>query len=179
MAETRKVFKWWWPWQTDSVENMLEDNAAQGWMLVHANGACTSFVFEKREPAKIRYCIDYQEKEKPEYLALLCDDGWKKEYRSSGWYIWSKAYDAERPSLFTDVDSLVRRNIMILGSLTAVFAAQIPLFVVNMDNIGKSSPVVTAFFILWGLIVAVLAGMAVGMALGINKLKRRKDSARN
>lgn len=176
MSETKKVFRWWWPWQTDKIENMLEDMAAQGWMLVYVRNACTNFVFEKRLPAKVRFCLDYQEKEKPEYLTLLADAGWKMEYRSSGWYIWSKSYDDVKPDLFTDIDSLIRRNNTILGSLTAVFAAQIPLVSVNMHNLSdkSNSPFMIALMIVWGIVIALLAGTVIGMALGTRSLKRMK-----
>lgn len=174
MAETRSKTIWWWPWQTDRIEAVLEGMAAEGWRLIRARYACSRFVFERQAPAKVRYCVDYQEKEKPEYLTLLRDAGWRLEYKGSGWYIWSKAYADVKPELFTDVDSLIRRNNMILGSLTAVLASQVPLIVVNMNNFAAKSPVGLGFMVFWALLEAVMAGMVVGMALGNRKLKRRK-----
>lgn len=174
MTETKKKFLWWWPWQTDKVENMLESMAAQGWHTVYVHKACTSFVFQKGEPLRVRYCIDYQEKERPDYAALLSNAGWSLVHKESGWYIWSKAYDGEeRPELFTDMDSLIRRNNLIMGSTTAIFAAQIPLFVVNINNLDAKTPFGLAFVIFWALVAGVMGFTVIGMAAGIAKMKRR------
>lgn len=174
MIETKKKFVWWWPWQTDKVEKLTEDMAAQGWHLLHVRRGWTSFVFQKGEPRHVRYCIDYQEKEKPDYRALLADAGWVLAHKESGWYIWSKAYDGEeRPDLFTDIDSLIHRNNLIMGSFTAVSAAQIPLFVVNLQNMDEKSPVALAFIGIWALAAVLLAVAVVGMAVGISKMKRQ------
>lgn len=177
MNNAKTVRKWWWPWQSEKIEMMLEGNAAEGWMLKNAGSMLVSFTFEKREPSQIRYCIDYQEKEKPEYLTLLADAGWKLEQKASGWYIWSMTYDGARPELYTDADSLIRRSNAILGTLTAVFAAQLPLIAVNIRNVDGMPPVVMGFFILWGFLVAVMAGMIIGTALGVRKLKQRKKNS--
>jgi predicted nucleic acid-binding Zn ribbon protein len=87
MSETMKKSMWWWFWQTEKVEAMLEGMAAQGWHMIQASRSCTAFVFEKGAPRRVRYCADYQEAEKPEYLALLADAGWTMAYKGSGWYI--------------------------------------------------------------------------------------------
>jgi hypothetical protein len=173
MTETKKVFKWWWPWQPEVIEDFLEGMAAQGWVLVYVRSAATSFVFEKRQPVKMRYCVDYQEKDKPEYRTLLSDAGWRFEYAASGWFIWSMAYDGERPAIYTDTDSLVRRNRAILGSLSAVFAALIPLWVVNLNSIGEKGPVAAVMLGFWAIIMAIYVGIIIGMALGIHRLKKK------
>lgn len=174
MIEKRRKTFWWWPWQIEKVEAYLEKQAGDGWVLANAGGACTSFTFEKRDSARIRYCLDYQDKNKPEYQALFQDAGWKLEYQGSGWYIWSMPYHKERPEIYTDEDSLIRRNSTILGSLSAVLAAQVPLATVMLQNLDDKSPFALAFMILWGLIIALLAGIVIGTAIGVSRLKRRK-----
>lgn len=153
---------------------MPEDMASQGWLLVKTSGTCTRFTFEKRDPARIRYCIDYQDQEKPDYLALLEDAGWKLEHKGSGWYIWSRAYEDEKPELFTDKDSLIRRNNTILGSMATVLMLQVPVYIALSDNINQSR-----FGLLislgWAVIIGVLAGLVVGMAFGSRKFQRRKS----
>ena len=173
MNETMKMRKWWWPWQTEKIEQLLEGKAREGWVLAKTNDTCTKFVFERQAPASIRYCLDYQEKEKPEYLSLMADDGWKREYKGTGWFLWSKPYSGERPELYTDRDSLIRRSNAILGSLCAVLAAQIPLAVVILRDMAGKSPFAMVLLVIWGIIIAVLAGTTVGMAAGTAKLRRQ------
>lgn len=174
MNEMKTKSLWWWPWQTEKVESMLEGMAGQGWHMARARRACTAFVFEKGEPRQVRYCVDYQDKEKPEYRTLLSDAGWALAHRESGWYIWRKAYDGDnRPELFTDIDSLIRRNAMILGSLTAVFAAQVPLFVVNINNLDTASPFGIALLVFWALLFATMGGITLGMSIGLSRMKRK------
>lgn len=173
MSEMKRVSMWWWPWQMDKVEKMLEDNAAQGWILVKANWLCTRFTFEKRTPARIRYCLDYQDADKPEYRTLLGDAGWMLEFKGSGWYIWSMAYDGERPELFTDTDSLIRRNNAVVGSLAMALLLQLPIYISVINNLDQNrlGPYIMVF---WALLIAVLAGLVVGMAIGNRKFQRGK-----
>lgn len=177
MNERKIIRKFWWPWQADKIERLLEEQAAQGWMFVSSGPMCIAFVFEKREPLKIRYGIDYQEKQKPEYLTVLGDAGWHMIHRASGWYIWAKPYGDVRPDLYTDIDSILRRNQMILGSLTAVFAAQIPLFTVNMSNMANMhevNPFMIGVYSLWAVIFGVLLYVVVRMSIGVQKLAKLK-----
>jgi hypothetical protein len=174
MSDAKKVFKWWWPWQTEKMEAMLESMAAEGWALKRVGGALVSYLFEKSEPARIRYCFDYQEKIKPDYLVLLSDAGWKLEHRSSGWYIWSQAYAGERPELYTDIDSLIHRSNAILWTLSSVAAFQIPVMIACLNNTDNPTAFTFATYIIWGLFVGVLAGMTIGAALDVRSLLRRK-----
>lgn len=174
MSETKKIYKWWWPWQSESIESLLEGKAANGWVLKSIGGFLISFTFEKSEPSQVRYCIDYQEKETPDYLTLLEDAGWKLEKKGSGWYIWSMVYDGARPELYTDIDSLIHRSNAILGSMTVIFVTQIPVWIACLSNLDNPTPATIAGYILWAFLTAILGGMTFGTALGIRNLKRRK-----
>ena len=173
MSEMKKAFKWWWPWQPEKIEDFLESMAAQGWSLAAVRSSATRFVFEKREPRKVRFCVDYQGKDTAQYRTLLADAGWRFEYTSSGWFIWSMAYEGERPVLYTDTASLLMRNQTILRSLTAVFAAQIPLMVAPLIGNGNKGPVLIGVYAIWSILCAVMLGVILGMVVGINKLKKK------
>ncbi len=175
MSERQTKILWWWPWQTDKVEAYLEKQAGEGWVLVNAGWVCASFTFERRAPAKVRYCLDYQEKMKPDYQALFQDAGWKMEYHGSGWYIWSMPHEGVRPEIYTDDGSLIRRNNAILASISAVLAAQLPMAVVTLQNLDEKSSFALALTVVWAFCMALQAGVVIGMAVGINRLKHKKS----
>ncbi len=178
MTDRKKASKWWWPWQIEKIEAYLEGMARQGWMLAETDWTCTKFLFEKREPAKVRFCVDYQPKESQDYLTLLGDDGWKMEHRGSGWYVWSKEYQDERPEIYTDRDSLLHRSKTILASFSAVLTAQIPIGVSLLNNLAGKSTFALALIILWGAAVSLMAGVVIGMALGISKINKQAATKR-
>ncbi len=119
------VFKWWWGWNSDSVEEWLEQMEAKGLRLDKVTGIGTRFHFTEAEPKKVRYCIDFQEKLNREYIDLVHDDGWELIPMGSGWYVFRKEYDEERPNLYTDLDSLLVRNkklfsVILAGSIPTI-----------------------------------------------------------
>lgn len=117
---TKSVTKWWWPWDLEGMEKWLEEMEAKGWFLLRVNSIASRFHFQESIPRRVRYCVDYQFKIKfgSEYMKLFEDAGWELVYLASGWYIWRKEYEGERPEIYTDVDSLMRRN----RRLIAIFA---------------------------------------------------------
>lgn len=105
-----KVFKWWWGWNYEEIENWLEKMALDGYRLTEVASNGVMFSFEKAEIKKTRYCVDYQQTLDPKYIEILGDDGWEIIKMGSGWYICRKEYDGDRPQLYTDFDSLISRN---------------------------------------------------------------------
>lgn len=177
MDRFKKVFKWWFAWEPEKVENFLECMALQGWHAAHVGGMLVGFLFEHGEPKKIRYCLDYQQQEKPEYMRIFADSGWTLLRKSMGWYLWSREYENERPEIFTDSDSLIRRNRGVLATMLVLLCTQVPLWaanVYNLSRIARFDP--SLFIILVAALVAVYALLAycvARLALSNRRLKRR------
>ena len=110
MDSTIKIYKWWWAWNYDQIENWLEEMALQGYVLMDVKGIGTHFYFEKAKPLKCRFCIDFQPRINKDYLQIIIDDGWEIYPMGFGWYVWSKVYEDQRPHLYSDYDSIIRRN---------------------------------------------------------------------
>ncbi len=119
------VFKWWWAWDYEIIEDWLESMEAGGLRLIETRLDGTMFCFEKCDPAKARYCIDYQSKLTPEYLAIISDDGWKLHQIGLGWYILRKEYETERPELYTDFEGLLTRNRTLLTVMIIISAIEL------------------------------------------------------
>lgn len=134
MNETKKVFKWWDGSQSENISAWLEDMEAQGWHLFRVSWNGLRFHFEKGASRKMSYCVDYQTKVDPNYVSIFEDTGWDKIYNGAGWYIWRQSYQDMKPEIFTDIDSMIDRNKRLIGVLAALTAAQIPIFVINIDN---------------------------------------------
>lgn len=109
-----KVFKWWWAWEYEKIEDWLERMEAGGLRLVETRLGGIYFCFEKCVPTKARYCVDFQSKLTPEYMTIIHDDGWKLYQLKMGWYLLRKEYEGERPNLYNDFEGLLIRNRVLL-----------------------------------------------------------------
>ena len=87
-----KKLKWFWIWQDKEIENWLEEMAIQGWKL-KAIPLPGIFDFEKIEPSKIAYRLDYHNRQKQginAYLDSFFDNGWEFITRLNGWLYFCK-----------------------------------------------------------------------------------------
>jgi hypothetical protein len=177
MDRFRKVFKWWFAWNPEKVEDYLESMSLQGWHAVHADGLLINFFLERGEPKHIRYCMDYQRSEKPEYVQIFMDDGWKLLGSSMGWHLWSREYEGVRPEIYTDADSLIRRNRGLLSVMLIILLSQGPLIWVNTINLSRIWRTEPETYIVLACILAVVYGLlvycVVRLALSIRRLKRK------
>lgn len=172
--ETKRVTKWWFAWDPDKIERFLEGMAAQGWHVISADRMLVNFVFVKGEPRRVRYCADYQRVTSSEYTQLLADDGWSLIQTGCNWYIWSKPYETERPEIYTDTQSLIRRNTGIMLPVLALVFCQMPMLMMQVRNLAERSPnasisVVCVIGTLWG----VLLYCVVQILLWNRKLARK------
>lgn len=119
-----KIFKLWWAWDYEQIEDWLERMEAGGLRLVETRFDGIYFCFEKCIPTKSRYCIDYQNKLTPEYMAIINDDGWKLYQIGFGWYILRKEYQEERPDLYTDFEGLISRNKSLLTVIIVLLCTE-------------------------------------------------------
>ena len=178
MRQFKKEFKLWFAWDSARIEEYLEEMSAQGWHVVQADGMLVGFLFERGEPKRVRYCMDYQRQERGEYRQIFADAGWTLLQKSMGWYIWSKEYETERPDIYTDVDSLITRNRNLLVTICAVFFTQMPMICINYGNLTlavRSNPAIMApLAIFLAAVYALLAYCTVKLSVSIGKLRRRK-----
>lgn len=173
-----KVFKFWFAWDSDNIEQYLEEMSMRGWHVAHIDGMLVNFMFERGEPKRVRYCMDYQQEDKAEYKQLFVDDGWTLLQKSMGWYVWSKEYAGERPSIYTDADSLILRNRRIILTMVVLLITQAPMLWLNASNLSHvalTSPgALLPLVILLAVVYSLLIYCVVRLALSIRKLKKRK-----
>jgi hypothetical protein len=178
MIEFKKANKLWFAWDPDKIERYLEEMSLGGWHVVQVDGMLVSFLFERGEPKRIRYCMDYQRQEIPDYRQIFADDGWSLLHNSMGWYVWSKEYDLERPSIYTDVDSLIARNRNIMLMVAAVLVTQAPMVTINAANLAHTARTNPAIFVLLVAILVVVYGLLLycifHLSRSIRRLKRRR-----
>ncbi len=178
MNEYKRANKLWFAWDPDKIERYLEEMSLEGWHAVQMDGMLVSFLFQRGQSKRIRYCVDYQRQEKPEYRQIFLDDGWALLQSSMGWYVWSKEYSGERPDIYTEPESLITRNRSILLMATAVLVTQAPMVVLNAANLAHTAASNPAIFVLLLAILVMVYG-ALGYCIiqlirSIRKLKRKK-----
>lgn len=172
-----RVFKWWWAWNYEEIENWLEKMEAGGLRLVETRCKGVFFYFEKCQPTKARYCVDYQNKLTPEYLTIIYDDGWKLYQLGMGWYILRKEYKEERPELYTDFEGLIARNkslLTLIIVLTIIEALCLGNLILNAYN--YPSPTLIAYTAIFGAaVVAFFAFVITNLLLQIIKFRNKSS----
>ena len=170
-----RVFKWWWAWNYEEIETWLEGMAAGGLRLVETKYNGVVFYFEKCTPIKERYCVDYQSKLTPEYIALINDDGWKLYQMGLGWYILRKEYKDDRPNLYTDFEGIIARNKKLLGLMIGGAAIEIICFGDLIWNAVRFSndAIIAEIAILGSFVLAFFTFVITNLVLLINKFKNK------
>ncbi len=172
-----RVFKWWWAWNHEEIENWLEKMEAGGLRLVETHCKGVVFYFEKCKPTKARYCIDFQNKLTPDYLTIVNDDGWQLYQIGMGWYILRKEYDEERPEFYTDFEGLITRNKSLLN--IALILAIIEVFcIANLVFNAYMNPSTgwIAYTAIFGsAVTALFVFIITNLVLQIRKFKEKKQ----
>ncbi len=171
-----KIFKWWWAWEYERIESWLEEMESNGLRLVDTRVKGLYFYFERCQPVKARYCIDYQNKLTPDYVTLIRDDGWELYQIGMGWYILRKQYEDERPELYTDFESLIARN---KAMLAIVVVATLMEFVsfgnLIWDTYNDNSKAMLAGVCISGsLILALFAFIITNVVMQITKFRKKQ-----
>ncbi len=170
-----RIYKMWWAWEYEEIEIWLEKMEASGLRLVETRCNGVMFYFEKCNPTKARYCIDYQSKLTPDYMTIINDDGWKLYQIGMGWYILRKEYEEDRPNLYTDFEGLIARNKTLL---TIMFIASI-IEIICISNMvyntyqypSQASIAMTAIF--GSTIIAFFAFIITNLSLQIKKFRKK------
>ena len=171
-----KVFKWWWVWNFEEIEEWLERMEASGLRLVKTNFDGVYFYFEQCDKTKARYCIDYQSKLTPEYMTIISDDGWKLYKIKFGWYILRKEYQEEKPNLYNDFESLINRNkrLLIFSTILALFEAICLGSMIWAIVKSPSNLLIAETCILGALVLALFTFIITNLAMQISKFSKRK-----
>ncbi len=170
-----KVFKWWWAWNFEEIEDWLERMEAGGLRLVETRFDGVYFCFEKCVSTKARYCIDYQAKLTPEYMTIINDDGWKLYQIGFGWYILRKEYQDEKPNLYVDLEGLIARNksllTLMIGGLLIEFIGFGSMIwgLLNSPDNGR----LAYTCILGAFILAFFAFVITNLAIQIRKFSKK------
>lgn len=132
MSEIKTVWHWWWGWNTEKVENWLEEMENKGFNLIKIDFAQIRFSFKKGESRKMRFCFDYPTYvEGDNYFEIFKEDGWESMDNKMGpWFIWRKPYENEKPSIYTDTKSLIEKNNRQIR--TVIFGILVTLFILSL-----------------------------------------------
>ncbi len=179
------------PYDVEATESWLEDMAEKGWMLEKENIFLGVAVFEKAEPAHVRYRLeastrrvgdfdDYGGAPDPEAEEMNADFGWEYVARRGQFHIY-RSPAGSGPELHTAprvqalaVRSLEKRQINSLLSILLILG--INLFAVHLRGgslllsaaaVGLPITLLTAFLALW------LIADPVREAVHLGRLKKR------
>ncbi|NLN28787.1 MAG: DUF2812 domain-containing protein [Firmicutes bacterium] len=173
-----KKSRWffWFGWATEKLEAWLEKEARLGWHLVWADRGLNRFHFRKGPAKQVRICIDYQPGQPAdEYWTLFQDAGWELVAEGFGYYIWRTEYEgADRPDIFTDVDSLIQRNQRIMAILVFILLCQLPSWSSSFLFGWWKSAYVKVLLGAYALTCLVLAGYVVAIHRANARLRARR-----
>ncbi len=178
MSDVKRVFKWWWAWSHDRIENWLEEMEAQGWNLFHVDCIAVRFHFTKGKSRRMRYCTDYQPKIDPEYKNVFFDAGWELVYSENGWYIWRMEYQGTRPEAYSDVDSLIERNkrfIWIISMLCIVVPLQLIMSTIAVNDSHRLPDLIRFRYGAMAALIAFEGYMLIKFLQFDKALKRKKQ----
>jgi hypothetical protein len=171
--EQKKAFKWWWGWNPGRIETWLEEEEANGWHLTHISPLGLNFTFQRGEPRKMAYCIDYQPQDKADYHQLYSDAGWSLINMGLGWYYWGQAYSLIKPVIFSDTDSLIERNRRQIWLLSFISLVQLPgLLNVLRVTAQEPKPFYSIAAIIQGGVFLMLVGVLIKFLISNHKLKQ-------
>ena len=172
-----KVTKWWWAWEHEKIEKWLEEMENSGLRLVDIAWDGIRFSFEKAKPRKTKFCVDYQTKLTPQYIALVRDDGWDIYKVGFGWYILRKEYEDEEPIFYNDFEPLIQRNktiakvLLFAGLPCLVYWIVYTLFLIEYEEF-YFIPLACIFM---ALLLAYYAYLLVMLYLQNNKFKNKNN----
>lgn len=131
-SETRRIVRWFWPWQDEQEEAWLSRQAAQRGLHLLSPAPPGIYTFAVGEPQPVIYRLDYQYlkgQDRPSYLQLFRDAGWEYVGQMSNWqYFRRPAVLGEENEIFTDPASKAekyRRVLPFLMLISILLATQL------------------------------------------------------
>jgi hypothetical protein len=174
MEKIKTVWRWWWGWNPEKIENWLELMENEGWHLSKLDFNYIRFKFENGESRKIRYCVDYQINVQENYFELFKEDGWELvDDKSVPWFIWRKSYQDERPHIYTDTKSLIERNNRQIWTVGLVVPVEIFVFYMVLEHSSGEIWLLALLF----LIIVFLGYVTLQLYRYNKKLEKNEISA--
>ena len=173
------MIKWFSPvkhFDPADYEAWFEKLALRGY---HPRITPFSFIamrFRQGAPKKYKYVVDVQAVPEKEYVATYENFGWEKVGKMANMFVWRKEYDDERPSAFSDRESLKKRNARIAQAMTfstvMAFIASVICWIGFGVTLTDGDAVVTvALGVLGGL--TFVAGISL-LALSVRILRSKR-----
>lgn len=149
MNDDKVLWHWWWGWNTEKMENWLEEMENKGYHLIKVDFAQIRYTFKKGDSKKMRYCFDFPSYVEDSYFEIFKEDGWELMDNKMGpWFIWRKSYQNERPNIYTDTKSLIERTRRQIR--TVIFGIVVTLIIIAIVLVTNfyASKVISALLIL-------------------------------
>ncbi len=149
MTQVVRKFRWFWDDADHAIERWLEDMARQGLHLKRIRCLRTLFIFERGEPADVKYRIDFQLwRIDQNYLQLFQDAGWERVDELLGWQYWrAPAAKVRGAEIFTDVESMSRKYKYLIWLFVVPLALQLPYTVVRIQERWDKAPAMVALLL--------------------------------
>ncbi|WP_052465184.1 DUF2812 domain-containing protein [Dehalococcoides mccartyi] len=92
-------------------ETWLEKMAAEGWHINRFRQWSSVFlVFRRGAPKRYRFVYDPQVSPRKEYIPTYEQFGWEYLGRMASAHFWRMEYKGKRPEVFSDRESVIKRN---------------------------------------------------------------------
>lgn len=168
-------------WDFENEERWLNSMAAKGQALVHYGWA--TYTFEPSTPGEWIYRIELlaQLKSKPEsqgYLAFMAEAGVQVVATHWRWVYFRKPAVEGSFEVFSDLDSRITHYKRVLALFVSLFAALVPITIVNTINVSRGELTLAFVLPLFSVQLAVfvlLAVQGVRMARRVRSLEAQKQ----
>ena len=168
-------------WNFEAEESWLNKMAAKGHALI--NYSWGTYRFEPSRPAEWTYRIELLSDDagKPasqEYLAFMADTGAQAVATYMRWVYFRKP-SADGPfEVFSDLDSRIAHYKRVLLMFTSLFAALLPIAIVNITNISRGKLTLAFALPLLAILIgaeALLAVQALRVSGKVRELEVQKQ----
>jgi len=171
MADTIRVFRWFWAWEDDREEAWLGEMARRGYHLAKTPGPGV-YTFAVGEPREVVYRLDFRANYREslaDYRQLFTDAGWELVGVMSGWHYWRKEPTLGEPAeIFTDTASKVAKYHRLMAFLVLMAALLLPAGLTSLD-----SPHAGIFAAIYATLFAIYALLLTRLALRVRQLKQQ------
>lgn len=165
-------------------EVYLQEQHKKGWKMTKLKAPFSVYTFEKCEPEDYVYQLDFKqaEQDSAEYLQLFEDCGWEYFYKFGDWYYFRKRkseIDNENV-IFNDAASRAEMAKKVIKFQASIICATLIPGVIMMINIaanndfGKRSQILCLIFILYFIIIAILAVVHIKNFWKLNRIVEKE-----
>lgn len=168
----KKVYKIIFSWDYEKEIKWLNEMSAQGWHLV--NPGLISFEFEKDEPNKYQYEIEYLDNNKEDYFEFLQETGIEIIKVVNNWAYYKKLNDGNPFEIFNDAESKINHLNRIKNLFIFFFILEGMFLIMRINDVinGGLTEVSIITVILLGIITLLFGNGIYKMNKTINKIKK-------